>query len=141
MTPDSRLLGRTFIDWAYEDQPDTTIQAGDTGQTLVELASFTARATPGGAELSWETASEVRNEGFHLWRADGPDGEFVQVTESMISAQGSPVEGASYDWTDPGVVPGMTYLYKLEDVDIYGNSTFHGPVEVVMGAQCFVEAL
>ena len=118
------------------------ILAGDeVGQTLVDLASFTAKAIAGGVELSWETASEVDSEGFHLWRAEGPEGEFVQVTESMISAQGSPVEGATYDWTDPDVTAGSTYLYKLEEVDVYGNSTFHGPVEVLTGAQCFVEAL
>ena len=131
-----------IVSWAYEETPGASILAGDEGAaTVVELASFDARAASGGVRLTWETASEVHNEGFRLWRADRPEGEFVQVTESMISAQGSPVEGASYDWTDAGVEPGSTYLYKLEDVDIYGNSTFHGPVVVTMDAQCFVEAL
>ena len=36
--------------------------------------------------------------------------------------------GASYSYIDDTVANGITYYYKLEDVDIYGTSTFHGPV-------------
>jgi hypothetical protein len=40
---------------------------------------------------------------------------------------GSPV-GAVYTFLDDNVVTGMTYYYWLEDVDVYGVATPHGPV-------------
>jgi hypothetical protein len=43
------------------------------------------------------------------------------------------VSGASYVYTDADVVKGVTYYYKLEDVDIHGVSTFHGPVSATPG--------
>jgi hypothetical protein len=43
--------------------------------------------------------------------------------------EGSPTEGASYDFVDDGVKNRKTYSHKLEDVDLDGISTFHGPVK------------
>jgi hypothetical protein len=51
----------------------------------------------------------------------------------LIPAQGSADTGVSYDYTDTDVVTGVTYYYKLEDVDIHGVSTFHGPVSATPG--------
>ena len=33
-----------------------------------------------------------------------------------------------YTYMDTGVTRGKLYYYKLEDIDIYGNSTLHGPI-------------
>jgi len=41
--------------------------------------------------------------------------------------------GAVYVWLDATVQAGLTYYYKLEDVDIYGHTTLHGPVQVGNG--------
>ena len=49
----------------------------------------------------------------------------------MIPAEGSPTEGANYESIDKNVVDEKTYYYKLEDIDIYGKSTMHGPVSAV----------
>jgi len=38
-----------------------------------------------------------------------------------------------YVWLDGTVQMGRTYYYQLEDVDIYGNATMHGPVQVKAG--------
>ena len=51
-----------------------------------------------------------------------------KVNEGMIPAEGSPTEGASYDFVDDGVKNRKTYSYKLEDVDLNGVTTEHGPV-------------
>ncbi|HAM21517.1 MAG TPA: hypothetical protein DCQ04_04440, partial [Actinobacteria bacterium] len=37
-------------------------------------------------------------------------------------------QGYSYEWRDANVVSGQTYYYWLEDVDLSGNPTLHGPV-------------
>jgi hypothetical protein len=95
--------------------------------TAICLASFTAEASAGSVALTWETAAEIDNAGFNLYRAAAPDGPYTRVNGALIAAQGSPVSGASYSFVDKGLAPG-TYTYKLEDVDLGGVTTLHGPV-------------
>ncbi len=53
----------------------------------------------------------------------------TQVNESLVPAQGSLGQGASYALSDANVAGGL-WFYFLEDVDLYGVSTVHGPVAV-----------
>jgi hypothetical protein len=96
--------------------------------TLIELASFTATPHDGYVLVEWETASEIDNDGFNLWRSEAAGGEYAKLNADLIPAQGGPTTGASYSYNDEAVINGITYWYKLEDVDLYSASTFHGPV-------------
>lgn len=42
--------------------------------------------------------------------------------------------GFTYTWNDTDVVSGQTYYYWLEDVDLNGTTTLHGPVSVTVSA-------
>ncbi|MCX5905591.1 MAG: T9SS C-terminal target domain-containing protein, partial [Proteobacteria bacterium] len=77
--------------------------------------------------LKWETAAEMENAGFNIYRSETADGEFVKINDGLISAKGSATEGASYTFVDRRTERGKTYYYKLEDVDLSGKTTFHGP--------------
>jgi predicted extracellular nuclease len=97
--------------------------------TAVDLVRFEAVPRPRGIRVKWQTATEIDNLGFYLYRSESPDGPWTRLNEALIPSQapGAPV-GATYTWLDEAVQPGVTYFYRLEDVDIYGRSTFHGPV-------------
>jgi hypothetical protein len=41
-------------------------------------------------------------------------------------------QGAIYSYEDLAVQPGQTYWYWLEDVDLGGATTLHGPVSVTV---------
>jgi hypothetical protein len=97
--------------------------------TLIELASFIATAFDRLVVLEWVTASEIDNAGFNLYRAEGENGEYVKLNAALIPADGSPTEGAVYQFIDEDVQNRVTYYYKLEDIDIYGKSTLNGPVK------------
>ena len=101
--------------------------------TAVKLVSF--EAAPGDAEvrLAWRTASELDNLGFHLHRSLSAAGPWERITATLIPGLGSSPVGASYGWTDRGLVNGTRYHYRLEDVDTSSVSTFHGPVSAVPG--------
>jgi hypothetical protein len=99
--------------------------------TAVELLWFNARPKGGAITVRWETASEVDNAGFNLYRATALNGEKMQLNGDLIPSKvppGSPI-GAEYSWLDTRVVAGTIYYYWLEDVDIYGRATLHGPVK------------
>lgn len=102
----------------------------------VLLANFSAEAQADRVWVHWETVSELGNLGFNLWRGVAPDGPATQLNASLIPspAPGS-TQGFSYEWIDRAdLVPGATYYYWLEDVDVHGMTTRHGPVSVTLAA-------
>ncbi|MCX5895484.1 MAG: hypothetical protein NTZ51_06610 [Proteobacteria bacterium] len=84
---------------------------------------------PGDREVTlvWITGSEIDNGGFNLYRSDSEEGEYIKINDTLITAEGN-AGGSSYEFVDKDVKNGKTYYYKLEDVDLNGNSTFHGSV-------------
>ena len=97
--------------------------------TAVGLTGFDATPTEGSILVTWETAMEINNVGFNLYRGETFDGPYIKLNESLIPSQ-SPgsSDGAEYVWLDEAVEAGVTYYYKLEDVEVGGKSTFHGPI-------------
>ncbi|MBM4457732.1 MAG: hypothetical protein FJ011_08215 [Chloroflexi bacterium] len=107
--------------------------AGVEGTNLIALASFTAAPTAGGVLLTWETVCELDTAGFNLWRGDAPDGPYARINPTLIPAAGGPTWGASYTFTDATAADGAIHYYKLEEVNVYGLSAFHGPTAVTVG--------
>ena len=102
--------------------------------TAVDLAAFTAEPQGNAIRVTWETAQELDNLGFNLYRSTTPAGPWTQVNTELIPAQNPGATfGATYEWLDADVTPDVTYFYRLEDVDIHGASTFHGPISIMPG--------
>jgi hypothetical protein len=102
----------------------------------VTLASFTATGGDGRVLIEWETASEIDNIGFNLWRSTSGTGDYAKLNDWLIPSQAlGSVIGAYYCYTDSDVINDTTYYYKLEDVDVHGFSEFHGPASATPGAQ------
>jgi len=83
--------------------------------------------------VTWETVSELNNRGFNVYRGTSPDGPDRQLNEWLIPSQsiGSPT-GFVYTWEDRAdLVVDTTYYYWLEDLDVNGATTMHGPVSAV----------
>lgn len=107
----------------------STFALRDGAPLAVLLASLTAEARPGHVLLAWETTSELHNQGFTLLRSQSPEAE-PEVMAFVPSAAPGSTQGVSYSWQDLKVEPGNTYWYWLEDVDLAGVATRHGPVSV-----------
>lgn len=102
--------------------------------TAVELESFTAQANQDGTvTLQWTTGAEWNLAGFNLYRSAVEGQVGALVNQQLIPSQGSQGQGAAYSFTDTAVTPGLWY-YRLQDVDIHGSQTMHGPVQVIAGA-------
>ena len=103
------------------------------GATAVKLMSFVAVPRDGAVTLEWRTASELDNVGFHVWRGPTAQGPWTRITPAIIPGAGSSPVGHAYSWLDTGLANGVSYFYRLEDVDTSSVSTFHGPVSAVPG--------
>jgi hypothetical protein len=115
----------------YNQWDPGTFYSVSTEQTLVVLSYFRATSFDSAVLLEWATEAELDNAGFNLWRSEGKDGEYVRINPYFIPAQGEAGFGAEYSLTDYNVQNWKVYFYKLEAVDVYGQSTFHGPVPAI----------
>jgi hypothetical protein len=101
--------------------------------TSVDLARFEAWPEGAAVHVQWETAQEIDNLGFNLYRSNTRSGPKAKLNAQLIPTQvppGSPF-GAVYDWIDGfRIRTGRAYFYWLEDVDLQGTATMHGPVRV-----------
>ncbi|MBN1814237.1 MAG: hypothetical protein JXA14_20530, partial [Anaerolineae bacterium] len=102
--------------------------------TAVTLAFFTAEWDGDGVVVAWETALEINTVGFNLWRSTDSDGEYEWINTALIPAESlGGVEGGFYEYADGEVTPGVTYYYKLEEVEVGGARNWYGQVST--GAQ------
>ncbi|MBN1541671.1 T9SS type A sorting domain-containing protein [candidate division KSB1 bacterium] len=96
----------------------------------IELASFSVEQVGNGAEVRWETHSETKNLGFHVFRSETTDGRYEQINDQLIEGAGNSSSRKIYRYTDKDVQPGQEYFYKIADVDFTGSLTMHGPVQI-----------
>lgn len=102
--------------------------------TAIELSSFTAVAqADGSVSVEWVTASETDHAGYHIYHSGSEAGSFALVNNAIIAATGIQGQGASYSLLDQSTSVG-THWYRLEDVDIHGIRTSHGPISVEVRA-------
>jgi uncharacterized repeat protein (TIGR01451 family) len=120
-----------------------------TAATKITLQSFSAHygTDKNGANrvvLTWKTGGESHNLGFNVYR--DLNGNRVRMNPSVIAGSALLMSGAlpkhagrSYAWIDPsGGVTGASYW--LEDIDVNGTRTMHGPVSASSGTQPMPDA-
>ncbi len=110
---------------------NTAYKVATAGPLAVMLAGFTAEAQAGQVLVAWETVSEINNAGFNLYRNTNPDVVGDLLANVPSQAPGS-TQGAAYSYVDAAVEVGQTYWYWLEDIDLNGVTTLHGPVSATV---------
>jgi hypothetical protein len=127
------LSGGISADWYSLSLLDTigidniTVEPATT-PTAITLASFDAKPGNSKVALIWTTGDETDNLGFNIYRAESKDGEYVKINSALIASKVGSGLGTSYEFTDSDVKNRTTYYYQLEDVDVNGVKTMHGPV-------------
>lgn len=96
--------------------------------TAVTLMYFSPAVEGNQVVLRWETASEVDNIGFNIYRGLTAKGPFVKINNGLIAAADRATSGATYSFVD---TPGTgEFFYYIEDVDFYGVGTAYAPTSV-----------
>jgi len=104
--------------------------------TAVTLLSFTAEAGADRIHITWVTATEIDNIGFHLYRSNAYDGDYRRLNVEVIPSQGAGLPlGAVYGWEDADVVREQAYYYRLEAINTRGAGTLYGPVSAFLPAR------
>jgi hypothetical protein len=103
-----------------------------TAESIV-LSSLTASSHDGVVKIAWTTCTEIYNAGFNIFRSITENAGIHKINKQLIPCRADAIRGASYTFVDDGIIRGITYYYWLEDVDLYGKSTLHGPISVFTG--------
>ena len=100
----------------------------------VELSFFQAKFANSVVEITWRTESEFNNWGFHLYRSTDENGLNERINPSLIKGAGYSSMATDYKFVDERIEENTTYFYKLEDVDMNGNTRQYAPVRVQTGS-------
>lgn len=94
----------------------------------VEMTAFDAVRNDDVVELTWRTASETNNAGFHIQRAAN-DAAFTDI--GFRAGAGTTTETQTYRFVDANVpVEAQTLRYRLRQVDVDGSTRFSPVVTV-----------
>ncbi len=97
--------------------------------TLVALAAAGGDAA---VTVSWITESEIDNLGYYLYRSTNDLSGYSRITTSLIPSLGFSASTQNYQYVDDReLINGVTYYYKISDVDVNGRERQH---EVIAAA-------
>lgn len=109
------------------------------GSLPVELLYFDARSEGGLVYLDWETGSEIDNLGFIVQRRVAETGNWQVVgsylNDPALVGLGSSTSGGAYGFIDRTAEVGLTYNYRLADIDYNNTITTHKSVSVTVVAE------
>jgi len=118
-----------FLSAAVSSFSEFILGSNDEDNSLpVSLQNFYAVPGSGKVTINWITESETENLGFNLYRSTKASDQFSVISDQLIPGHGSCSEMHKYSYVDRDVVNGVTYFYKLEDVDYAGKTELHNKV-------------
>ncbi len=103
----------------------------------VELSSFTAMLTSNSfVSLAWVTETETEVAGYNVYRsADANASNGLKMNQYIIPATNTSQQ-SSYSYTDSeNLLAEHTYYYWLENVDMGGGNSMHGPISATITGQ------
>ncbi len=98
--------------------------------TAVDFDSATVTQVGNSALIEWKTGMEINNLGFNVYRES--NGQRIQINPSLIAGcallfglDADLRSGFTYAWSDD--TADASAGYWIEDIDLNGTSTWHGP--------------
>jgi len=129
--------GGTFTASSGSDVCVTPTGDGDISLPVV-LSYFDARLDVNMRDIhiSWETESEIENQGFILERLESEASNWLELASYLshpeLGGQGSVTHKTSYSYTDKSALPEKVYEFRISDVSYAGERVYHSALVSVM---------
>jgi hypothetical protein len=98
--------------------------------TWVAISCIEGNMADGRPTVEWHTGAENGTVGFNLWRKDAESGNYKLVNSDLLPALNNAMTGGIYRLVDPGARYGETAVYRIEEIDAWGNARDYGPFTV-----------
>jgi len=105
--------------------------------TVVKILTMDGKQDRNGVTLTWKTTFEADNLGFYIWR-ESANGTREKISPNIIPGSAlftgkgiAAKTNRSYRFVDRGAKDLQFFQYYIEDVDLKGVHTMHGPVSPV----------
>jgi uncharacterized repeat protein (TIGR01451 family) len=129
--PATATYNETDTNPSNDSSSDTVIILGP---TVVKMLTMDGKQDRTGVVLTWKTTFEVDNLGFYVWR-ESAAGVREKVSAHIIPGSalfnGKGIganTNRSYRFVDHGAKDLQFFQYYIEDVDLKGVHTMHGPI-------------
>lgn len=93
----------------------------------VELIRFGVKNEKNHNSIYWSTASEYNNSGFEIERSSTSVQGFEKI--AFLPGTGNSTNIKNYEFDDYDVVPGISYMYRLKQIDFNGQPHYS---EIIM---------
>ena len=112
-----------------------TATASVVAPTVVHMLEMEAvQDAKGKVRISWTTSFEAQNLGFNIYRNGEKINDQLIAGSALLTRRGDLDSGRSYRWNDK-VKGGALAQYTIEDVDLDGTRTLHGPVTPLLAGE------
>jgi photosystem II stability/assembly factor-like uncharacterized protein len=98
----------------------------DTSYVPVELISFEGKYENNKVLLTWQTASELNNKGFHVQKSFDKE---IWFNIGFVKGKGTTTEYNYYSFIDNEIVTGVQF-YKLKQIDYDGSFVYSKIIEI-----------
>jgi hypothetical protein len=134
--PTNATISMTATDLSGSSRFTSEFSGPEEPPTAVKMLDYKAERLDNAVRLSWNTSFEIDNLGFNIYR--DLNGKREQINPSLIAGsalvagQGNPfTAGQSYQWFDQLTSNAAFATYWIEDIDLNGTRTLHGPVNAL----------
>jgi len=109
---------------------DPAMRLANPGPTALQVTSFAAvPQQPNQVLVEWTTVNDVNTNGFYLSRSNQQNGPYRRLNSNQfIPPEHAPgiTQDNVYSFVDTDILPGVTYYYRLEHVDLYNDINVYG---------------
>lgn len=91
--------------------------------TLIALAASPGDQT---VKVTWSTETEIDNLGYYIYRSTNQSANYSRINAQLVPSKGFSMSTQSYQYQDDrDLINGITYYYKISDVDVNGRERIH----------------
>ncbi|NQU41231.1 MAG: DUF11 domain-containing protein [Lentisphaerae bacterium] len=98
--------------------------------TQVLISDFEVTMENGHAVVTWQTDSEFKTLGFHLYRYDATTQAYQQLNTALLPGLLTEPQGGTYRFIDLGALAGAPLLYRIDEIELDGRRRGYGPFSV-----------
>ncbi|MFK7932213.1 MAG: M4 family metallopeptidase [Saprospiraceae bacterium] len=130
---DATIIGYKYTGTFTGFSEFALVSPGATSSLAVEFANLTATANQNNIQLDWATANEFDNKGFQIERQK--TGSDVWENIGFTDGKGDTSTGHTYQYIDREVLAGVTYLYRLVQLDFNQSKSISNIVSAAISNQ------